>query len=810
MLSDELLSQLAKYQYSVARGGDRVYKDECVFCFDTPYTESGLFVCLSTLLGACSKHLPLHVQRTKKLVFLHLKKIKKEFVKTQEGSPPEKKPTKLAIAVEGGFDVDKDKVEYEDVNSLIITDGNGSVAQQHLLPEPNLPLNAQLSIAAVLSHQGSCMQNEVQAWEDKRIISKHAIDLQQLDNGVKVPPRGWKCCMCDLTENLWLNLTDGTILCGRRYFDGTGGNNHALEYYQNTKYPLAVKLGTISAEGGDVFSYDEDDMVEDPKLVEHLKHFGINVADLKQTDKTMTELEIEANMSLKAEWDTIQEAGEKLTPLFGPGYTGMVNLGNSCYMNSLMQTVFSMEEFQERFANRAEGLFNEGLNNDPSQDFNVQMAKLGLGLLSGNYSTGSGSECEAQGIKPQMIKHLIGQGHPEFSTNHQQDVHEYFAHLMDVIEKNETENAKLQHLFKFQYEDRIECATSHKVAYKKRDEMIWALPVPLDAATNIFEYQQFEQLRAEAERTKQLIVPENVVRLNIPMQACLDSFFSPDCVEDFYSTAIKGKTTAQKMTRFASFPDYLVIQLQKFTISDDWTPKKLDVLVDMQDTLDLTPYVSIGLQQHEEALPEDTGPEAEAVPEPEINNEFVSMLEDMGFPREACRKAVYHTNNQGVEAAMNWVFEHSQDADFATPLNLNPSQQQSQQVFQADPSAVTMIMSMGFTDIQAKKALKKTNNNLEAAAEWIFTHGDELDETDPEESGSQTSTSSPYYTGEGRYKLIAFISHMGTSTSCGHYVAHIIKDGRWVIFNDRKVASSVNPPKDMGYLYFYKRTTPRT
>lgn len=25
---------------------------------------------------------------------------------------------------------------------------------------------------------------------------------------------------CDLTTNLWLNLTDGTILCGRKYFDG--------------------------------------------------------------------------------------------------------------------------------------------------------------------------------------------------------------------------------------------------------------------------------------------------------------------------------------------------------------------------------------------------------------------------------------------------------------------------------------------------------------------------------------------------------------------------------------------------------------
>lgn len=42
----------------------------------------------------------------------------------------------------------------------------------------------------------------------------------------------------------------------------------------------------------------------------------------------MTELEIEANLSLKAEWDTIQESGKKLKPLFGPGNTGMINLGN--------------------------------------------------------------------------------------------------------------------------------------------------------------------------------------------------------------------------------------------------------------------------------------------------------------------------------------------------------------------------------------------------------------------------------------------------------------------------------------------------
>lgn len=55
------------------------------------------------------------------------------------------------------------------------------------------------------------------------------------------------------------------------------------------------------------------------------------------------------------------------------------------------------------------------------------------------------------------------------------------------------------------------------------------------------------------------------------------------------------------------------------------------------------------------------------------------------------------------------------------------------------------------------------------------------------------------------YRLIGLVSHIGTSTHCGHYVAHIYKDGRWVIFNDEKVGASKHPPKDMGYLYFFER-----
>lgn len=61
-------------------------------------------------------------------------------------------------------------------------------------------------------------------------------DIEQLNNGKKIAPCGWKCEFenCDKDNNLWLNLTDGSIYCGRKFFDGTGGNGHAIIHYNNT------------------------------------------------------------------------------------------------------------------------------------------------------------------------------------------------------------------------------------------------------------------------------------------------------------------------------------------------------------------------------------------------------------------------------------------------------------------------------------------------------------------------------------------------------------------------------------------------
>lgn len=257
-----------------------------------------------------------------------------------------------------------------------------------------------------------------------------------------------------------------------------------------------------------------------------------------------------------------------------------------------------------------------------------------------------------------------------------------------------------------------------------------------------------------------------------------------------------------RTTSLASFPDYLLIHLKKFTLREDWIPIKLDVAIEMPDQLDLKTLRGLGLQSGEELLPELAGSEP---PPPVFDQAILSQLTDMGFPPEACKRALFFTENRGLDAATNWVMEHIADSDFAEPfvppgIDTKPGKTS----FKPNEEALAMVMSMGFTREQATKALKATDNNLERAADWIFSHQAELDAPDVEEGpapdnsfrdGSERElyrnlflnlSLNDYFLIPG-YKLVGFISHMGTSTMVGHYVCHLLKDNRWIIFNDEKV-----------------------
>lgn len=70
--------------------------------------------------------------------------------------------------------------------------------------------------------------------------------------------------------------------------------------------------------------------------------------------------------------------------------------------------------------------------------------------------------------------------------------------------------------------------------------------------------------------------------------------------------------------------------------------------------------------------------------------------------------------------------EHIADSDFSDPFI--PPGTESASSFTPNPEALPLIMGMGFTREHAVKALKATDNNVERAVDWIFSHQDELND----------------------------------------------------------------------------------
>lgn len=68
---------------------------------------------------------------------------------------------------------------------------------------------------------------------------------------------------------------------------------------------------------------------------------------------------------------------------------------------------------------------------------------------------------------------------------------------------------------------------------------------------------------------------------------------------------------------------------------------------------------------------------------------------------------------------------------------------------------------------------------LDAAVAQVFGGGGDA---------QQAGAAPELETGEGKYTLMAVISHMGKNAEHGHYICHAYRNGVWALFNDEKVS----------------------
>ncbi|SCU78494.1 LANO_0A03158g1_1 [Lachancea nothofagi CBS 11611] len=748
-----------------------VHKDDCGYCFETMYnddtkTSHSLNICLRCFQSFCSDHTNLHEDVTQhELNERHDFYLKLTKVKKPDAEHPVEKKLKLEVTEKSDDDA------YD--SFWCVVQGTTTLVDHET--KPSNP-EVQSKVDHILSARSNNFQQMASSWQ---LEVKPCIHVDSLTIASSEPQNiGSSCAECGLENNLWLCLHCGHLGCGRQQI-GIQGQSHGLSHYQ--EYPdhsLAVKLGSLSYSSSDVYCYCCDDEVQFANAESWTKllgHWGIDIRGKVAQEKTLVELQIEQNMN----WDfqMVDSQGHDLQHLkssqeYG---CGLINLGNSCYMNSVLQI-----------------LMNGGISSwslDQLGDFPTDVVYVSSNLKCQLIKLRNAMKIDpakySRGVRPSTFKNCVGATHEEFSSGRQQDALEFFSYFTDLLDNKVFDKASSNpnDLLKFTLQDRLECTQCHGVKYSTQASDY--LQVPL------------------SETDKPQVLAEQIAR-----------YFEGEEVS-FTCPACSKQVTAVKSSGFQSFPDTLVVSPTRIKLVN-WVPTKTsqEVLMPGIQATDKTPlnlgiFKSPGFNgETEQLLPEN---EETAVFIPSAQS--VSSLSEMGFTENASMRALYFTNNSSTEDAMNWLFQHVEDSDLNDPFVVPAAIDVTASV---SASHLADMMSMGLDSQLCRKALVLNKGDVSASVEWVFNNLD--DNSNIQEEQAEPEVERKVYgcpdQSRANYLLKAVICHKGSSVQSGHYVAFIKKkvknETKWVLYNDEKIVvaddkTNIEELKKNGYIYLFQR-----
>ncbi|GAW79758.1 ubiquitin carboxyl-terminal hydrolase 13 [Plasmodium gonderi] len=845
---------------------DIIYLDECSVTGHKDTFEEGVFIDLISFESFSLKCLKYNYSRMMNQgknqeirlggrFYLNIKKKKNLLDKIEKSDI-----TTLSINSEGGF---KEKKMYEYKCEYFIYDFE---TKMYIELEEVDDEHVKNVCNSIINHRNEIKKEKLNKWVNEIKESKYAKDLIQLPN-IKIKNENIECAVCKAKKNIWLNLSDGYIGCGRKIFNYGGGclNNEegaALKHYYESgkKYPLVVKIGTITKEGeADVFSYadDENDSVIDPYIETHLKNLGINIMNLNKTEITTLEKEIQENQNIN--FSSILDQDIQL--ICKQGKVGFLNLGNTCYMNSALQVLLSIRDISDRYINNIfDFLLTLDCKMKTHHDLFIQYSKLCYMIFQNDYINNKKNyikhfkqECikrnvdvnydsdvdeeNCVSINPYMFRTCVNQKSNSFCNNNQQDIFEYLSYLLNELIENENNNifhrilnGNSSNKRKLNQVDNIEHGIIETEQQSKKNNNVSTLDGSSDHHTmkknekslfNFFTFEMDQTIVSNEHNISRSSFQNNILSLDIPIDNsvlknweeqvtniritlldCLKNFIKKDTIDEYYCEQKKTKVFAQKDIKFKTFPPYLFIHLKRFYADENWNAKKINIPVETDE------YINLEFMRSEKSslLSEDNLCQSEKdtnfVSKNNLNNDahimnqHKDLLESLLDLGFQKEKVIEAIKKVKVKNVNNCI-SYIYGED-SVELDL----QEINHGTEVNSEKLNSILSMGVNKDVAMASLCINKNDLQKSIDYIFSNLDELTESKCASILNRNKCDD----GLANYELIASIVHIGNNANSGHYVCYIKDNSQWYVCNDNKIGlCETNKGKDKAYIHLYKR-----
>ncbi|XP_062939029.1 ubiquitin carboxyl-terminal hydrolase 26 [Cynocephalus volans] len=262
----------------------------------------------------------------------------------------------------------------------------------------------------------------------------------------------------------------------------------------------------------------------------------------------------------------------------GSLWQGLPNLGNTCYMNAVLQSLFSIPSF-------ADDLLNHSFPWGELSCDNLSMCLIQLLLLRDIY------DIKIKRELLESIKAEISAVADTFSDDVQNDAHEFLSHCLDQMKEN---MRKSNIIWKTKSESCEENSPQQGFAGNA------ATKVLICPVISNFEFELLRSiickgcgqavLKTELNNSLSVNLPQGEKALPLSIQSTFDLFFKAEELE--YNCKKCKHESSVAVHKFSRLPRVLIIHLKRYSLNENWSLKKDDQEVIISKYLKLSSHCS--------------------------------------------------------------------------------------------------------------------------------------------------------------------------------------------------------------------------